>query len=132
MKKEVKITIIVAVVAVLLIGAFVGVMLATRKPVEVGTKAITVVVVHKDKTEKTFNYKTDAETLGALLKEKNLVSGTDSEWGIMIDTVDGETADSANQEWWCITKGGEMLSTGADSTNIADGEKYELTLTVGW
>ena len=132
MKKEVKITIIVAVVAVLLIGAFVGVMLATRKPAEVGTKAITVVVVHKDKTEKTFNYKTDAETLGALLKEKNLVSGTDSEWGIMIDTVDGETADSANQEWWCITKGGEMLSTGADSTNIADGEKYELTLTVGW
>ena len=132
MKKEVKITIIVAIVAVLLVGVFVGVMLAMKKPVEVGAKAITIVVVHKDKTEKTFNYKTDAVTLGELVKEKKLASGTDSEWGIMIDTVDGETADSANEEWWCITKGGEMLMTGADSTNIADGEQYEFTLTVGW
>ena len=132
MKKEVKITIIVAIIAVLLVGVFVGVMLAMKKPAEVGAKAITIVVVHKDKTEKTFNYKTDAVTLGELVKEKKLASGTDSEFGIMIDTVDGETADSAKEEWWCITKGGEMLMTGADSTNIADGEQYEFTLTVGW
>ena len=37
-----------------------------------------------------------------------------------------------NQEWWCFTKGGEMLMTGVDDTMIADGEQYEATFTVGW
>ena len=47
-------------------------------------------------------------------------------------TVDGETADESIQQWWCITKGGEMLMTGVDDTMIADGEAYEFTLTTGW
>ena len=47
-------------------------------------------------------------------------------------TVDGESADSAKQEWWCFSKDGEMLSTGIDGTHIADGESYEITLTVAY
>ena len=43
-----------------------------------------------------------------------------------------ETADESLQQWWCITREGEMLSTGADQTPITDGEQYELTLTEGY
>ena len=96
-----------------------------------GAKAIDVVVVHGDGTEATFQYQTDAEYLGDVLTENGLVEGTESSYGLFITTVDGETADDSLQQWWCITREGEMLSTGADQTPIADGERYELTLTKG-
>ena len=97
-----------------------------------GAKAIDVVVVHGDGTEVTFQYQTDAEYLGDVLTENGLVEGTESSYGLFITTVDGETADDSLQQWWCITREGEMLSTGADQTPIADGEQYELTLTEGY
>ena len=61
-----------------------------------------------------------------------VAEGTESAYGLFITTVDGETADDSLQQWWCITRSGEMLSTGADQTPIADGEQYELTLTEGY
>ena len=39
---------------------------------------------------------------------------------------------SAAQEWWCFSKGGEDLSTGVDTTPIADGDTFEATLKTGW
>lgn len=94
---------------------------------------ITVKIVHKDKTEKTVTIETDKTTLlGALLQE-NLVEGEDQTAGYYVTAVDGETADwSVDQGWWCFTKGGVSLMTGADSTTIADGEVYEITYTVGY
>lgn len=97
-----------------------------------GAKTIDVVVVHGDGTEAAFQYQTDAEYLGEVLVENELAEGTESAYGLFITTVDGETADDSLQQWWCITRSGEMLSTGADQTPIADGEQYELTLTEGY
>ena len=98
-----------------------------------GGKTITVEVVHGDGSEKTFTISTDSENLrGALEQEEGLIVGDESEYGLFVTTVDGETADSANEEWWCFTKGGEALMTGVDDTMIADGEQYEITLTVGY
>lgn len=104
----------------------------TRPETAEGTKTIDVVVVHGDGTEAAFQYQTDAEYLGEVLVENELVEGTESAYGLFITTVDGETADDSLQQWWCITRSGEMLSTGADQTPIADGEQYELTLTEGY
>lgn len=104
----------------------------TRPRTTEGAKAIDVVVVHGDGSEATFQYQTDAEYLGDVLTENGLVEGTESSYGLFITTVDGETADDSLQQWWCITREGEMLSTGADQTPIADGEQYELTLTEGY
>ena len=67
-----------------------------------------------------------------VLTENGLAEGTESAYGLFITTVDGETADESLQQWWCITREGEMLSTGADQTPIAHGEQYELTLTEGY
>ena len=91
-----------------------------------------MVVVHGDETEKTFQYHTDAEYLVEVLKENELVSGEEGEYGLFIKTVDGETADESKQQWWCITKGGEQVNTSADQTPIADGEQFELTLKEGY
>ena len=74
----------------------------------------------------------DITYLGELLTEEKLVSGESGPYGLFITSVDGETANDSNQEWWCITKNNEQLNTSADQTPIADGEKYELTLTVGY
>ncbi|MCI6054242.1 DUF4430 domain-containing protein [Dysosmobacter sp.] len=104
----------------------------TRPETAEGAKTIDVVVVHGDGTEAAFQYQTDAEYLGEVLVENELVEGTESAYGLFITTVDGETADDSLQQWWCITRSGEMLSTGADQTPIADGEQYELTLTEGY
>ena len=67
-----------------------------------------------------------------MLVDENLVSGENGAYGMFITSVDGETADDANQEWWCITKKNERLNTSADQTPIADGDAYELTLTIGY
>lgn len=98
-----------------------------------GDKTITVEVVHGDGSEKSFTISTDSENLrGALEQEEGLVIGDESEYGLFVTTVDGETADSANEEWWCFSKNGEALMTGVEDTMIADGEQYEITLTVGY
>lgn len=95
-------------------------------------KTISVVVTHAGGKKADFSIATNEEFLRGALEQEKLVSGDESEYGLFIKTVDGETADDANQEWWCITRGGEMLNTGVDDTPIADGETYELTLTVGY
>ncbi len=97
-----------------------------------GAKAIAVQVVHKDGSTKDFELQTDQEFLGRALVEGEVVEDNQSAYGLYILTVDDETADESNQEWWQITRSGEYLNTGADETPISDGDHYELTLIVGW
>ena len=78
---------------------------------------------------KDFTYRTDAENLGQVLVEENLVQGEDSATGLFVTTVDGETAQDSLRQWWCVTKGGERVDTGADTTPIADGDHFELTMS---
>ena len=52
--------------------------------------------------------------------------------GLYVTTVDGVTADDGNQEWWCFTLNGETINTGVDTTPIADGDHFEITLTTGY
>lgn len=122
-----------AIIALLVIlAALFGVYRFTRGTTSQGAKSITVDVIHGDGSLKTFNYNTDCEYLGQVLTEENLVSGESGAYGIFITSVDGEAADDTNQEWWCITKNNGQLNTSADQTPIADGDKYELTLTTGY
>ena len=97
-----------------------------------GQKTIGVQVVHKDESVKNFEIATDEEFLRGALEQEKLIQGEESEYGLFVKTVDGETVEDKNQEWWCFTKGGEMVNTGVDSTPIADGESYEITFKVGY
>lgn len=114
------------------IAAFLGVYRFTKGTAVKGEKNITIEVVHGDGSRRSFSYDTDHEYLGEVLMEEGLVDGEEGAYGLFITTVDGETADDANQEWWCLTKDRGQLNTSADQTPIADGEHYELTLTIGY
>lgn len=97
-----------------------------------GQKEITIMVNHLVGEEKSFKIKTDAEYLREALDEINLVSGTESQYGLFVDTVDGETADASKEEWWGYTIDGEFALYGVDEQPVNDGDIYEFTLYVGY
>lgn len=94
-----------------------------------GEKDITVTVVYKDKSNKEFEISTDAENLGDALLEEKLVTEQEHKTGFYT-TIDGVRADyTLDGAWWCITKGGEMTTAGANDLPIADGDSFEITHT---
>ena len=124
--------ILAAVVVVLLIAVFAVIWFATRPATTEGSKTITVEVVHKDESTKTFTYHTDAEYLGEVLLAEGLVEGDESEYGLMITTVDGEQAVyETDGAYWAFYVGDEYASLSVDQTPIADGDSFSLVYTVG-
>ena len=89
-------------------------------------------VVFADGTQNSHTISTSEEYLRGALEQAALIAGEEGEYGLFVKTVDGVTANDANQEWWCFTKGGETLEAGVDSTPIADGDTFEITLTQGY
>lgn len=125
----------------LLIGAAVAVLLAVvlffvysafGPKTSEGSKTVTFEVINAEAESEEFVLHTDAEYLGEVLLSEELIQGEDSEYGLFVTEVNGITANADNQEWWCFTKGGEMVNTGVDTTPIADGDHFEATLTVGY
>lgn len=114
-----------AVAAALLLGLW----YFNRPQTQAGAKTVAVEVVHGDASSKEFTYHTDLEYLGELLLAEQLAEGETGAYGLFITTVDGETAQDSLRQWWCITKEGQRVDTGADATPIADGDRFELTLS---
>ena len=125
-------TILAVAALVVLIVIAVACWLAFSPESVEGGKSITVDITHGDGTTKTFQISTDAEFLRGALEQENLVAGLDSEYGMYILTMDGETVDESNQEWWGYTKSGEQVNYGIDTCPIADGDHFEFTFNVGW
>ena len=129
--KNKKLIIILCAVLVVLIGGFGAVWHFTRPETQSGGKQITVTVVHADGKDKEFKISTDAEFLGDAVYEKKLVSKEEHESGFYL-TVDDETADyNADKAWWMVTKDGKMTTDGMNEQPIADGDKFEITYSVG-
>lgn len=125
-------TLIAIAVLVVLIAVAAVCRLTFGPQAVAGSKTLTVDVTHKDGQTNTFTIRTDAEYLGDAMKEEGLLKGTDGPYGLYVLTVDGETVDESDQEWWGYTKSGEMVNYGVDTCPIADGEHYEFTFHVGW
>lgn len=124
------------IIALVCLAAAAAVLLAVWRALaprgEAGAKTVAVQVVHGDGSTREFTLDTQQACLGQALVEGGVVEDNQSAYGLYILTADGETADEGNQEWWKVTKGGQRVDTGADSTPIADGDAFELTLTVGY
>ena len=128
-KKQVIIALVALVVAA---AVFVGVYFAFRPQGTPGDKNITVVVVHKDGSEKTFNYNTSEEFLAPVLVENGLVQGQEDQYGLYIHYADGERAVwEQDAAWWGLYVGDEQSMVGASSQPIEDGGVYKLVYSVG-
>ncbi|MDO4564777.1 MAG: DUF4430 domain-containing protein [Clostridia bacterium] len=128
-KRIVLLVVLTVVLAALIAGGLLLYHHYKDEPVE-GKKAITVVVNHPDGSQNTFTYHTDAEYLGEVLLAEGLISGSEGEYGLFVDTVDGVYADSAQGEYWMLFIDGEYAPTGVDSTVIEDGDAFEWTIEV--
>lgn len=119
-----------AVLAALLI-VFATVWLCTRPAVSQGGKTVTVEVVHRDESRRTFTYQTDEEYLADVLLAEGLVEGSESEYGLYIETVDGETAVYADDgAYWAVYQGGEYAQLGVSALPVNDGDSFSLVYTL--
>ena len=90
-----------------------------------GAVSFTFTVVNGEGKEITATINTDKETVGEALTDLGLVSGEDSEYGLMVDTVNGETWSYAETgKYWAFYIDGEYAMTGVDSTPVTAGANY--------
>ncbi|MEG0825716.1 MAG: stalk domain-containing protein [Oscillospiraceae bacterium] len=94
-------------------------------PVEIALK---LTVTGQDGKAVTKEYKTTEAVLGNFLEQAGIAVSELGPYGRFITTVNGYKVDAAKNEWWCITKDGKDVMTGADSTPIGAGDSFELTL----
>lgn len=124
--------IVIALALVVLVGALLGVYMATRPETAEGAKTFTVTVVHGDGSSKEFTYNTDEEYLGPVLLAEGLVEGEMGPYGLMISAVDGEEAVwEVNGAYWALFVGEEYATSGADTTPVYDGSAFKLEYTIG-
>ncbi len=106
-----------------------------------GEKLVSIVIVDKDGIETYYSIRTDAEYLREVMDEcagKGLTySGTESEYGMYVETINGVTADySADGAYWAfyVRPSGaddyEYCNYGIDSQPVQDGEVYSIEYTI--
>lgn len=120
-----------AALAVLLFLVVVAVAcwLGFRTETSKDLKNITVEITHKDGATNEYVIATQEEYLYGALDEEDLIGEITDGYFV---TLDGETADGSNEEWWGYTKSGEYVNYGVTQCAISDGDHYEFTLNVGW
>lgn len=93
---------------------------------EVQEKSFAFEVVELDGTKKEFTIKySDENSVGAALVKEGLISGSDSQYGLMVDTVNGQKYDyTEDGAYWAFYIDGQYAMTGVDSTPIEDGKVY--------
>ena len=95
--------------------------------------AFTVTVTDLDGSEKTFSYRSEAKTVGEALLAEGLIAGDQSDWGLMVNTVNGITADWATENaYWAFYINGEYAQTGVDATELVDGAAYAFVKTISY
>ena len=101
------------------------------KDTEIGKGEKTVITeVRAGDNSIVFTIHTDKETLGEALTEHKLIEGEKGPYGLYVKVVNGIRADyDEDKSYWSLTKKGEPVTTGVDSTKIADNEHYELVYT---
>ena len=128
---SVKVLVSVLLLLILAVSFFTAWKFLSPQPSS-GSKSITVNVLHLSGEEKSFSFSTDAEYLRAALEAESLISGTESTYGLWVDTVDGEKADDSLLQWWGFNVNGELAMNGVDTQPVSDGDVYDFILNVGY
>ena len=119
---------LIAVVAVLAVVFFVF----REKPVQ-GRKSITIEVIDNTQSSTVYEVHTDAEYLRQAMEEAEGLefSGTESEYGLMVETVNGVTPDySVDGAYWSFYVNGSYCNYGVDSQPVEDGDAFVIKYEV--
>lgn len=127
-----KIGIAVAVLVILAAAMLIIYFVAKPKPTQ-GAKAVTIEVVDDQGASKSFEVHTDAEYLRQAMEETEGLTfeGTESDYGMMVETVNGVTADyNADGAYWAFFVNDNYCEYGIDSQPVNDGETYRIVYTI--
>lgn len=132
-KKANKKIIIGIAVLLIAVAAFSGIyFLFGAKPVA-GSKSITIEVVDDRQETTAYQLQTEVEFLRQAMEEAEGLSfsGTESEYGMMVDTVNGLTADyNTNGAYWSFYVNGDYCNYGIDSQPVLDGDIFSIRYTL--
>lgn len=95
-------------------------------------KSITIEVVNSKKDTTSYDVTTDAQFLREAMEETDGLefSGEEGEYGIMLSTVNGETADfEKDGAYWSIMVNDEYGNYGIDQQPLTDGDVYQIVYT---
>ena len=130
-KNNKKPIIIGAIVLAALLVIFGVVYFFNRPATNGGGKHITIEVTGSNGTTIPYNLSTEAEYLRqamdelANFNEEFSYSGTESDYGIMVEYVNGERADYVEDgAYWSLYVNGEYGQYGADAQPVTDGDTY--------
>lgn len=127
-KKTIIALIALIIAAALLAGVY---FIFAQKPVA-GSKSIVIEVVSAAGETKSYALRTDAEYLRGAMEQAEGLSfeGTEGPYGMMVSTVNGETADySQNGAYWSFYVNGEYCNYGIDSQPVEDGDSFAIVYT---
>ncbi len=116
-------------VMVLLIALFAVLFFLFRPKAVQGAKSITIEVVDNNGASTVYDVHTDAEYLRQAMEEaKGLeFSGAESEYGMMVETVNGITADyNVDQSYWGFFVNGEYCNYGIETQPVTDGDAFRI------
>ncbi len=129
-KKLLGVGLFIALIAVLAVVFF----NFREKPVA-GSKSITIEVINKAGESTEYALNTDAEYLRQAIEEAEsqglTFEGTESEYGLTISAVNGETADfTVDSAYWSFYVNEEYCNYGVDSQPVEDGDAFQIIYTV--
>lgn len=92
-----------------------------------GATAFALEITGKDGKTVAVTVNTDATTVGEALSQVGLLEGEESEYGLYVTTVNGETLSwEEDALYWAFYIDGEYAVTGVDMTDVTAGASYAL------
>lgn len=94
-----------------------------------GAKEISIEVIDDAGASTEYTVQTDAEFLRQAMEEADGLEfeGTESDYGLMVETVNGVTADyNADGAYWAFYLDGEYCQYGIDNQPVEDGQEYQI------
>ena len=125
--------VLLGIAGVIALIAILAVMYVMFRPIPAeGSKSITIEVVGKDGRSEEYTLRTDAEYLRQAMEDADglTFSGTESEYGMMVETVNGTTADyNVDKSYWSFYVNGEYCNYGIDTQPVMDGDQFSIVYT---
>lgn len=119
---------------VVLIGLFVVLWTVFGPKATEGSKTVTLAVIAEDGSETSYDAKTDALVLKELMDELKdegfSYGGSESKYGLMIDTINGIRADyTLDGAYWSFYVNDEYCNYGISEQPVNDGDDFSIVYT---